>query len=113
MGLRWWSEFDEKGQELWKFESHDKEFVANKVDSAFFWTSQIGAFLGWAVLLVIKVLSLSVFWGILTLSGVALTGTNLYGYYLCNSEYKNKLTAMKNQAMGSLANRMMDNFFSR
>lgn len=83
VGLRWWSDYDEKGNEVWKFESYDKEFKANAVDTTFFWTSQI-AFTGfWAVMFVIKLLSLSFYWVLLVSICLALGFTNLLGYYKC------------------------------
>lgn len=62
VGLRWWSDFDDTGKEIWRFESYDQEFKTNSVDVAFFWTSQLVGTLLWALLLVIKILSLSAFW---------------------------------------------------
>lgn len=81
--MRWWSDYDEKGNEVWKFESYDKEFKANPVDTTFFWTSQL-AFTGfWAVMFVIKLLSLSFYWVLLVSICLALGFTNLLGYYKC------------------------------
>lgn len=62
VGLRWWNDFDENGKEIWRFESYDKEFQANAIDKSFFWTSQYASTATWAVFLVMKVLSFSVFW---------------------------------------------------
>lgn len=62
MGLRWWSDFDERGKEIWRFESYDREHKANSVDAAFFWTSQLVGTLTWAAFLVLKVLSIDFFW---------------------------------------------------
>ena len=62
VGLRWWSDFDEKGKQLWKFESYDMDYEANPVDKTFFWTSQFAATGTWAFFFVIKILSFSVFW---------------------------------------------------
>lgn len=62
VGLRWWSDYDQKGEEVWKFQSFDKEFKSNSVDKTFFWTAQLASTVTWAVFLLIKVLSLSPFW---------------------------------------------------
>ena len=62
VGLRWWSDFDDDGKEIWRFESHDREIVANGVDVAFFWTSQLLGTLIWAFFLVLKVIGISPFW---------------------------------------------------
>ena len=62
VGLRWWSEIDKNGKETWRFENPDDSRNTNMVDSAFFWTSQVVGTAVWALLLVLKVLTLSVFW---------------------------------------------------
>jgi hypothetical protein len=62
VGLRWRNDFDENGKEVWKFDSYNKEFKANPVDTSFFWISQISSTGTWAAFLVLKILSLSVFW---------------------------------------------------
>ena len=83
VGLRWWSDFDENGKEIWRFESYDREIITNGVDAAFFWTSQVAATLFWIVFLILKVISLSPFWGLLVFINLSLCITNLYGYYKC------------------------------
>ena len=62
VGLRWWNDFDHNGKEVWKFDSYNKDFKPNAYDSSIFWTSQIAATITWAVLLVLKILSFSIFW---------------------------------------------------
>ena len=65
VGLRWWHDFDENGKEIWKFDSHDKDFKPNPADSSIFWVSQIASTITWAVFFVFKLLGLSVFWVII------------------------------------------------
>ena len=62
VGLRWWSNLDENGKEKWTFESFDKEITVNKIDYAFFWYGQAFNTLFWALLSVLKILTLSLFW---------------------------------------------------
>lgn len=62
VGLRWWSENNAEGKEEWKFESREGKVINNPVDKAFFWTSQLAGTGIWAVLLLLKVLTLSIFW---------------------------------------------------
>lgn len=62
VGLRWWTDFDQEGKETWKYESYDREYITNKVDVAFFWTSQISGTIVWVVFLLLSILSLSIFW---------------------------------------------------
>lgn len=62
VGLRWKSEIDEKGKEVWKFESYNNEqYSANRVDKAFFWGSQILGSLIWGFFFIINVLGLNFF----------------------------------------------------
>ena len=120
VGLRWWSDYDEKGNEVWKFESYDKEFTANAVDTAFFWTSQIAFTIFWAVMFVIKLLSLSFYWVLLVGICLALGFTNLLGYYKCrggttliDEDYSNKLKGMGDQLKQQGLMHIAKNMFSR
>jgi len=61
-GLRWWSVIDDKGDEKWMFESFDEEVKGNPIDSFVFWYAQIITCLFWLLVLIIKVLTFSVFW---------------------------------------------------
>lgn len=61
VGLRWRSEYDQKGKEVWKFESYDQKFTANRVDKAFFWGSQLLATVIWGFFFIINVLGLHFF----------------------------------------------------
>jgi hypothetical protein len=105
VGLRWWSDYDEKGKEIWKFESYDKEFNANPVDTTFFWTSQIAFTVFWAVMFILKVLTLSFYWVLLVGICLSLSFTNLYGYYKCRGgtdcyydlEYSKKVGDIQNK----------------
>lgn len=36
-GLRWWRIINEKGEEVWKFESRDTNVKNNKIDTTIFW----------------------------------------------------------------------------
>lgn len=62
VGLRWWSDFRDDGTEVWVFESPDHQFSVNKVDSAFFWSSQVGSTITWLVLTVLNVLTFNFIW---------------------------------------------------
>jgi hypothetical protein len=90
VGLRWWSDFDQKGKEVWRFESYNREHKFNGVDATFFWTGQIVGTLTWAAFLAIKILSFDFFWvhhcetqALLVFINFSLCSTNLYGYYKC------------------------------
>lgn len=120
MGLRWWSDYDEKGNEIWKFESYDKEFSPNPVDTAFFWTSQI-AFTGfWAVMFVLKLLTFSFYWVLLVGICLVLGFTNLLGYYKCRggkyttySDYSKKLGSLKSGIQGKIQQETLKHVIGR
>ena len=62
VGLRWWSEVDKDGKEIWRFENPDETIKANIVDKTFFWTSQIAGTAGWGLFFVVNIFSFSIFW---------------------------------------------------
>ena len=61
VGLRWWSSYDENGNEVWKYETHSKEFHPNPVDKTFFWSGQIISTVVWGIFLILNVLGLDLF----------------------------------------------------
>ncbi|KRX08059.1 hypothetical protein PPERSA_02191 [Pseudocohnilembus persalinus] len=62
VGLKWWNEFDENGNEIWLYSSMPANWKPHKVDKTIFWISQITITLIFLFFLIIKILSLSVFW---------------------------------------------------
>ena len=65
VGLRWWSDYDEEGNEVWRFESPERNFEANIVDKSFFWTSQFSITIFWSVFVVLNSISLDFYWVII------------------------------------------------
>jgi hypothetical protein len=59
VGLRWWSDFQEDGKEVWTFECKVNEKKNNPIDSNLFWGIQIICTLFWCVIIVINALSIS------------------------------------------------------
>lgn len=62
VGLRWWNEFQDDGSETWVFESYDSNFKPEKVNSSFFWSSQILLTIVWLVFTVANLLTFRFFW---------------------------------------------------
>ena len=101
VGLRWWTSLDEKGKEKWIFESFDTEIKVDAIDYYFFWYGQLGNTLFWMALFCLKVLTFSVFWGLLCGISLSLSAINLYAFYKCNKDYQNKFkSAMGNAIIG-------------
>jgi hypothetical protein len=43
VGLRWWNEIGEEGENIWKFESIQDPSELRASDSTLFWTALVGA----------------------------------------------------------------------
>lgn len=90
-GLRWWRVINSEGHEEWKFESRDKDMPHNKIDSVVFWWGQILTTIFWFLICLLKLFLFQFFWLLLGSIAFFLTGTNLYAYYQCRKDYKNKV----------------------
>ena len=85
VGLRWWGERQEDGNEKWVFECRVDEQKNNKVDSTFFWGGQFIATAYWLLITILKIISISNFyWMLVDGILVLLLGTNLVAYYKCS-----------------------------
>ena len=86
--MRWWSRIKEDGSEEWIFESMEAGRQVNKVDKWFFWT---GLYLGpiiWLVLGIFALISFNLNALTVCIVGMALGGTNLYGYIRCDKDHR-------------------------
>ena len=91
VGLRWWHNDYEMGQNEWYFESFNVDQSTGEVDKSVFWLGLISSTAFWGVMLVMKTLSLSFFWGMLVGICFAMNSSNLYGYYLCRKDHQEKM----------------------
>ena len=97
VGLRWWGtgdfgdDFDESEGNDWYFESYDWPYPNQTYDNHIFWWGLVGPEIFWLFYCVIGVISLSFFWGTLTVIALALTSTNLYAYYMARQDNQKKL----------------------
>lgn len=97
IGLRWWSasdissdedledspeDQDENQKEGWYFESFPYDVSNSILDVNIFWWGQSSSCIFWSIFLVLKVLGLSMFWGMLVFVCWSLTAMNLYAFYL-------------------------------
>ena len=64
---------DEKGNEVWKYESRNNEDNSNSTDKLFFWGGQVLATLLWGIMFFTNFISFDFFW-VLSLSKVGLAG---------------------------------------
>ncbi|CAJ1960913.1 unnamed protein product [Cylindrotheca closterium] len=88
VGLRWWNKV-ENDETRWIFESA-KDRQINAFDKSVFWTVLYAAPVVWGVLAFFAILRLQFSWLIICATALALSGSNVYGYYKCSSEQKAK-----------------------
>ena len=99
VGLRWWNDVDEAGQNHWRFESFEEQRFIHPTDSSFFWAVLFAAPILWGVLAFLALITFKVMWGLLT--GVALTcnAINVVGYVKCKKDARKKLSALGGSVM--------------
>jgi hypothetical protein len=84
VGLRWWIDFDENGEESWKFECKvDERGNSPASEKAFWWTLALFT-LVWVLLSVINILKIDLTQITICLFCTALLAFNLYSYYKCS-----------------------------
>ena len=91
VGLRYWSEIDEDGNEIWKYESCNDDKNIGYTDALVFWTGLYGAPAVWAFLGFMDLISFKFFWMYVCIICFTLSSTNVSGYYNCRREHYAKL----------------------
>lgn len=82
VGLRWWNEVNEDGTTKWRFESAEGKQV-NEMEKLFFWITMLITLVLWVLFAVFNVLGLRFETLLLTVVAIALTLSNLIGYFKC------------------------------
>lgn len=83
VGLRWWSELDDNGNEKWIFESSNQDTQAGATDSFVFWTALYATPAIWMFFAFIDIMSLKFFWAMVCGVCIVLSSANVVGYYKC------------------------------
>ena len=83
VNLRWWSEIDHLGDEVWRYESDDGSKPVGRTDSFVFWTALYAYPLVWMLFGVMEFFSFKFFWLILCCGCASMAFTNAQGYYYC------------------------------
>lgn len=91
VGLRYWSEIDDDGNENWKYESCDDDKNVGYTDAIVFWFGLYGAPAMWAFLGFMDLISFKFFWMYVCIICFGLCSTNVSGYYNCRKEHYAKL----------------------
>eukprot|EP00271_Cylindrocystis_brebissonii_P010540 TRINITY_DN26747_c0_g1_i1.p1 TRINITY_DN26747_c0_g1~~TRINITY_DN26747_c0_g1_i1.p1 ORF type:complete len:182 (-),score=32.09 TRINITY_DN26747_c0_g1_i1:446-991(-) len=106
VGLRWWNETDENGENIWRFESLEKSELErlSKPDSWLFWWTLYLVPAVWVLLGVISIIRFTFeTWNYLLIVAVAvaLGGSNIYGFTKCRSDAKKQIQQFATQTMAS------------
>lgn len=84
VGLRWWSELDSEGKEVWMFECRSEEKDVKSIDSRMFWMAQIAATLFWGIWLGFHLISFKFLRSISLFITFFLLAMNLYAFFKCS-----------------------------
>jgi len=102
VGLRWWNEVKDDGSSEWKFQARDDPATINNKDSRLFWSSLYSALGIWLLLCVAGIFKFNLKWIPLTMAGVVLNAAQVYGYYKCQRDPKQKIQNMFQQGLSKV-----------
>lgn len=101
VGLRWWSEIDESGQSVWKFENRADKTPTNGADSTkpivntndyrIFWYSMYLSAMVWSLLAFWNLLRLHLTNLLIMSIALSLQSSNIIGYGKCYRDMETKL----------------------
>jgi hypothetical protein len=107
VGLRWWIDFDESGEESWKFECKvDERSNSPASEKAFWWTLVLFSLI-WILLSVINILKIDLTQITICLFCTALLVFNLYSYYKCSKIQSENVQRLMTQYGASAAQKFM------
>lgn len=90
VGLRWWNEVKEDGNEVWIFESKNENKEVN-ADSRVFWTC-LYLFTGvWIIIFVWDIVVLKWVWAVVSLICFIFNAINFYGFFKCSKKQQENL----------------------
>ena len=95
VGLRWWNRVDNDST-TWVFESAENQPI-NNFDRNMFWSILYLTPVAWVVMTIIAFLRFKFSWLLLCGMGISLSSANVYGYYRCSSDQKDKFERMVQQ----------------
>lgn len=105
--LRWWYDSSTSSSETFRFESYkqyDTESTVNPIDDKLFWWSMYVTPVIWAVFAILCVLRLKVFYLLLVVVAMGLTGWNTYGFRSCSKWNPNSSNGNNEESWFQLPN---------
>jgi len=108
VGLRWWSEVQDDGSQLWRFEAQEENLQSTTLDIGVFWVGLLAPAVVWGMFGVAMFFRLKFDWLLLVATALALSGANIIGYVRCKSDARAKITsAVTSRLGGSFASQAM------
>ena len=113
VGLRWWNQVDPNGQSRWIFESSQTP-NKNKFDNTIFWFILYFTPFLWMTLFFTAFITFQFQWLVVVIIGLSFAGSNLYGYYKCSSDQRQKVQQLmvRGAEMGAVS-MIKNNVFGR
>lgn len=110
VGLRWWNKV-ENDSTTWIFESAEDKAI-NSFDRSVFWAVLYATPLIWVFLLFMGIMRIQLYWLLIVIIALALSISNVYGYYRCSKDQKARFQQMMQQgaqqgAMAMVRNNML------
>eukprot|EP01117_Protostelium_nocturnum_P009355 TRINITY_DN3344_c0_g1_i1.p1 TRINITY_DN3344_c0_g1~~TRINITY_DN3344_c0_g1_i1.p1 ORF type:complete len:194 (+),score=49.35 TRINITY_DN3344_c0_g1_i1:762-1343(+) len=107
VGLRWWNEVKDNGDNEWIFESIEDKTQILPLEKAIFWGALFVNTILWVLFLVLTVLSFTLTWLMVVIIAVALNIANISGYIKCARQTRQQLKGMATSYMiNSMINRV-------
>lgn len=100
VGLRWWSEVQEDGLQLWRFEAQEENLQSTTLDIGVFWAGLLAPAAIWFMFGVAMFFRLKFDWLLLVATALALSGANIIGYIRCKSDARAKITSVVSSRLG-------------
>lgn len=92
VGLRWWSEVQEDGSTIWRYESNE-DLQGSAMDSGVFWAGLFVPAVVWLLFGVGCFFRMSFDWLLLILTALSLSGANIIGYVNCKQDARSRISS--------------------
>jgi len=93
VGLRWWNNVKDDGQNQWIFESLDDMSTIGAMDSRIFWSGLYCTPVIWVVFFCVSFLKFQFEWTVMCAVAITLSWANIYGYTQCSKEAKKQTSS--------------------
>ena len=103
VGLRWWNEVSPDNDSTWKFESlatGDRQISPS--DARYFWWSLYATPVAWLIVGLSALFNIGKWdYLLIVIIAIAMSSSNIVGYYKCSGDQQQKLKDLTNNAMQS------------